>query len=188
MKRNFKLDIKKSALLVIDMQNFFCEKKSHAYISDTPKIAKNINKLISIYKKNKRPVIFSSHKNTKQNAKILGDWWNDVITSKHDADIYKELDTKNCKIISKTQYDAFYNTKLNEILKKHKVKHLLITGVATHLCVETTTRSAFVKGYLPFVPSNCTADFDKSFYKNALANLSDGFAIVKTWEKILDDK
>ncbi len=186
--RKFKLDIKKSALLVIDMQNFFCEKKSHAYISDTPKITKNIDKLISIYKKNKRPVIFSSHKNTKQNAKILGDWWNDVITSKHDAEIHKELDTKNSTIISKTQYDTFYNTDLNKILKKQKIKHLLITGVATHLCVETTTRSAFVKGYLPFVAKNCTADFDISFHKSALKNLADGFAIVKTWEKIINDK
>lgn len=186
--RKFKLNISKSALLVIDMQNFFCEKKSHAYISETPKIIKNINKLVSIYKTNKRPVIFSSHQNTKQNAKVLGDWWNDVITSKHDAKIYKELDTKDCTIISKTQYDAFYKTDLNKILKKHKIKHLLITGVATHLCVETTTRSAFVKGYLPFVAKNCTADFDNSFYKNALENLSDGFAVVKNYKEIINDK
>ncbi|MBT3392741.1 MAG: cysteine hydrolase [Elusimicrobiaceae bacterium] len=186
--RKFKLNIKKSALIVIDMQNFFCDPKSHAYISGTKKISKNINKLIEIYKKNNRPIIFTSHKNTKQNAQILGLWWKDVITSKYNAEICKEFDTKNHKIISKTQYDCFYKTKLDEILKKHKIKHLLITGVATHLCVETTTRSAFVRGYLPFVPINCTADFSPKFYKSTLLNLADGFAVIDTWEKLLNEK
>jgi nicotinamidase-related amidase len=49
--------------------------------------------------------------------------------------------------IEKEASDSFYETRLGDLLKDHKVKHLYITGLQTEYCVDTTCRSALSRGY-----------------------------------------
>jgi ureidoacrylate peracid hydrolase len=50
-------------------------------------------------------------------------------------------------IVTKHRYDAFLNTDLDLILRANRVDTVVLCGVATNVCVETTARAAFVRDY-----------------------------------------
>lgn len=186
--RRVNFDIKDTALLVIDMQNYFTDESSHAYIPAAKSIIKPIKKLLSFFGQHEKNIVFTRHINTIDNANMLSKWWSDIITEGYMSEITKELETKDAKVIAKSQYDAFYQTKLEDFLISRGIKKLVITGVATHLCCETTARSAFVRGFEIFFPVDCTATYDESFHLATLRNLSHGFAhIVKSSDILKKD-
>ena len=86
--------------------------------------------------------------------------------------------------IIKNQYDAFYKTKLDQILKNIKIEQIVITGVITHLCCETTARSAFVHGYKVFFPIDGSATYNEDIHIASLINLGHGFANIVTTLKL----
>jgi isochorismate hydrolase len=179
--RRVNLNLLDSALMVIDMQNYFTDEASHAYIPTTKSIIKPINKLIKLFRDSGKEIIFTRHINTEDNANMLSKWWSDIITEGYMSEISGLFDIGNSKVLVKSQYDAFYQTKLEDFLVSHGIKKVVITGVATHLCCETTARSAFVRGFEVFFPVDCTATYDESFHLATLRNLSHGFAhIVKS--------
>ena len=53
----------------------------------------------------------------------------------------------------------------------------MIAGVLTHLCCETTARSAFVRGFKVFFTVDGTATYYEDFHRATLLNLSHGFAV-----------
>lgn len=187
--RRVNLNLKETALLVIDMQNYFTDESSHAYIPAVRSIIKPINNLIMLFRENEKEIIFTRHINTEDNANMLSKWWSDIITEGEMSEISIMFDIKDSKIIAKSQYDAFYQTKLEDYLISRGIKKIVITGVATHLCCETTARSAFVRGFEIFFPVDCTATYDESFHLATLRNLSHGFAhIIKSTDLIGQDK
>mgnify|MGYP001092582075 CR=1 FL=1 len=68
-----------SALLVLDMQAYFLDDASHAFIPSAPAILPRVNALISAYARRDLPVFLSRHFNTPQNAGRMADWWQDLI-------------------------------------------------------------------------------------------------------------
>ena len=54
----------------------------------------------------------------------------------------------NERVVIKHRYSAFINTDLNTILKAKGIESVLLTGVATNVCVESTMRDAFMIGLL----------------------------------------
>jgi isochorismate hydrolase len=168
----------RSALLILDMQRVFLEEDSHAFIPSALPIIPKIKKLASKFQKKNLPVIFTRHINNKEDAKLMADWWNGLITEKDEmSEIIPDLDLSNTLVIRKTQYDGFYQTHLEEILKERETSQIVITGVMSHLCCETTARSAFVRGYEVFFPINGTATYNEEFHRATVLNLSHGFAI-----------
>jgi isochorismate hydrolase len=104
-------------------------------------------------------------------------WWRDVISADMGLSrIDPRIDSQKGIVFSKTRYDAFINSPLNEILKKQNIRQLVICGVLTHLCCETTARSAFMQDYEVFFTVDGTATYNEAFHKAALLNLSHGFA------------
>ena len=175
-----------SALIVLDMQDYFLLESSHAYIPSASVIIPPLNLLINEYFSHNLPVIFTQNINTPQNSQMMSKWWKDLITegSRYSA-ISKDIEKEKGIVILKSQYDAFYVTKLENILKEKLVKQLVITGVMTHLCCETTARSAFVRGYEVFFPVNGTATYNEKFHLASLANLSHGFAVPILTEDLI---
>jgi nicotinamidase-related amidase len=57
--------------------------------------------------------------------------------------------------------DAFHNTTLEKKLRELQADTLLVTGVATNFCVETTVRSAFNRGYKTVALSDCVATINQ---------------------------
>lgn len=185
--RTNSFDVSSSALLVIDMQDFFLKEKSHAYIPSSNVIVRNINKLIRVFKDESRPIFFTRHINDESNAKMMGIWWKDILTENSEfSNICSEIDTSYGIIVDKTQYDAFFQTKLEELINQHKVSSIVVTGVMTNLCCETTSRSAFIRGYSVYLPVDTTATYNRSLHEASLLNLAHGFAYVGLVEDFLN--
>lgn len=183
--RQFKFDLKKAALLVIDMQQYFTDSGSHAYVPGSPKIIREINKLICKFKKNKRPVIFTRHIDVNKKS-LMCRWWRDSINKKNPLSrIDERLDSHSSKVIIKHHYDAFYKTGLEKILRKKKISQVVITGVVTHLCCETTARSAFMRDLLPYVVVDACASHRIAHHKASIYNLARGFAVPVKTDKLL---
>ncbi len=176
-----------SLLLVIDMQKFFAKETSHAFIPSFDTIVPNVTGLISAFEAIKRPVIFTKHVNTAENAQMMGKWWKGIITKEDEhSGIIDEFDTTGHMVIEKTQYDSFYNTNLEGLLRDLSVKSLVITGVMTHLCCETTARAAFVRGFGTFFAVDATAAYNEHFHRNTVVNLAHGFAVPVMSGEILE--
>jgi isochorismate hydrolase len=168
----------KSALMVMDMQEYFLSPDSHAYIPSAETILPGVKKLISLYEVKKLPVIFTLHSNTERNAGMMRKWWPDLLTEGSPESCLPES-LKSCGgiRIEKHQYDAFYDTSLKEILHEKNIHQLVITGVMTNICCETTARSAFVRGFEVFFAIDGTATYSEEHHMATLTNLSYGFAI-----------
>jgi isochorismate hydrolase len=168
----------RSALLIIDMQKYFLESSSRAYIPSAETILPGVKKLISIYSKKSLPVIFTLHSNTKENEGMMGKWWPKLLREgSPESNIVSELEVPEGIVIEKNQYDAFYNTNLEKILQEKNISQVIICGVMTNVCCETTARSAFVRGFEVFFTVDGTATYNEDHHMSTLMNLSYGFAI-----------
>lgn len=176
-----------SALLVLDMQDYFLEESSHAFIPSAAAIIPKINFLVREYYASNLTVIFTKNINKVENPGMMSKWWRDIITAENPfSKISNNIEISKGTVIIKSQYDAFYDTALDKILKDIGVKQVVITGVMTNLCCETTARSAFLRGYEVFFPVNGTAAYNEKFHLASLANLSHGFAVPVLIEELID--
>jgi len=174
---DFPFQIERAALLVIDMQRFFTNPSSHAHVPSSEKITININKLIELFSKKDRPIIFTRHIDTDM-ENMMNRWWGDsILETEKKSGICKKIDTSKGEIIIKHQYDAFLNTELEKKLRDKNVSQVVITGVVTHLCCETTARSAFMRNFETFFMTDATGSYDKEYHNASILNLSHGFAI-----------
>jgi nicotinamidase-related amidase len=198
----WKLHPGKAALLVLDMQNYFLDPASHAFTPSAPAVLPNVKKLILMAQKCNMNIIFTRHVNDSVNAGRMGRWWRDmIIENSYESEIYKTVrlyDGKtvggyedktagryDCKIITKDQYDAFYNTDLEEYLRSKNVEQVIISGLLANLCCETTARSAFVRGFEVFFPVDATAAYNRDFHLSTFRNLGFGFCpLIRTSELI----
>ena len=113
-------------------------------------------------------------------------WWRDVIERENPlSEISSALDTSSGIVIEKTQYDAFYKTDLEADLREKDVRQIVISGVMTHLCCETTARSAFMRGFDVFFLVDGTATYNEDFHRATLRNLSHGFANLVLYDEII---
>ncbi|KRX97713.1 Protein transport protein Sec24A, partial [Trichinella pseudospiralis] len=167
----------KYALLVIDMQEEFRQ--------CAVKIVNQLNRTIEICRQNNVPVIFTQHghRQPSVDAGQLVEQWGSVIEyGSKEWQMMPEVNLlpSDYIISEKRRYDAFYGTVLGEMLRKLDVNTLVISGVMTNLCCETTTRSAFVRDFRVFFLSDGTATVSEEMHKASLLNISYGFATVLT--------
>lgn len=184
--RSVSFQLTQSVLLVLDMQGYFLAPQSHAYIPSSEAIVEGIIRLIEGYSLHERPIFFTQHINTAQDAGKMSTWWKELLTAENPLHrIVPELDVTKGKLIQKCQYDAFYQTQLDEMLHEEGVTQVVICGVMTHLCCETTARSAFMRGYDVFFPVDGTATYNLELHRASLLNLAHGFASVVFMKDIL---
>src|SRR5207253_7020616 len=87
----------------------------------------------------------------RQRRILLRDTW--------DTDIVDELRPQaGDAVIYKTRYSGFYETELDSTLKGRGVKTLIVVGVSTSVCVESTLRDAMYRDYRCLLVSDCTAE------------------------------
>ena len=166
-----------SALLVLDMQRYFLEEDSHAYIPSAKAIIPNIKQLQEEFLSRDIKVYQTRHINNEENAVQMKTWWKDSITRDNPySALIDDLYDKRAETLNKIQYDAFYCTGLERRLVGGGIKQVVITGVMTHLCCESTARSAFVRGCEVFFVVDGTAAYNREFHQASLLNLSHGFA------------
>ncbi len=173
--------VEKTALLVVDMQEYFRPISSG--------VVENVKKLIEGFRKLKRPIIFSvhGHKDPKLNGGMLYKWWGElIIEGSFDDRIMGELTPlEGEKIIRKRRYSVFYKTDLEEYLHKEGVEDLVICGVMTNLCCETTARDAFMRDFRVFFIEDATATVNPELHLATLMNLAYGFAVIMKTDELL---
>jgi ureidoacrylate peracid hydrolase len=87
----------------------------------------------------------------RESRMLIRDTW--------DTDIVPELKPQNGDIvIYKTRFSGFYRTDLDATLKKLGIKYLIVTGVTTSICVESTVRDAMFRDYLCIMLSDCMSE------------------------------
>ncbi|MBT3181104.1 MAG: cysteine hydrolase [Deltaproteobacteria bacterium] len=178
-----------SALLVIDMQRYFLAPEERAFLDPPRELIPNILSLISTFRKCNRPTVFTRHAHKKDEPTgQMGRWWNDELPwdGDEDSEIIKEINpTADEVVITKSCYSAFENTELDKALKKQGVDTVLLCGVMTNLCVETSARHAFMKGFQVVVVEDACATKNMDYHKASILNLSYGFADISITADIL---
>lgn len=89
-------------------------------------------------------------------------------------------------VVTKDTYDAFEYTDLDLILGSHGISTVVMTGFTTNVCVETTARHAFTKGYYVVAVSDCTGAPTAGEHEAALHNIAAYFGHVVDSHRLLE--
>lgn len=107
-----------------------------------------------------------------QNALVAGDW---------DAETVDELAAHPGEaVIDKNRPSAFLNTGLDALLRERGGRRVVLCGVTTNCCVETTARDASQRDYETFVVGDATGELDSARHEAALNSLGLLFARIVT--------
>lgn len=102
-----------------------------------------------------------------------------LVRGEQGHDIIPELYPQDGEpVIDKPGKGAFYQTDLHAILQNCNIKTLIICGVTTEVCVNTTAREANDRGYECIIPEDCVASYFPEFQKYALEMIKAQGAIV----------
>ena len=146
-----------TALLIMDVQvGMFSDPEEQPYNGEA--VLENIQTILYAARDAKIPVIFIKHTASR------GELSRGMPTWEICAQI-SPLDTE--VVIEKTSWDAFHNTNLNETLLAFKTNKLIITGLQTEFCVDTTCRRAYYLGYKSILASDAHTTFDSKILSGA---------------------
>ena len=178
------------ALVIIDMQRDFLESGGFGEalgndVSQLQKIVPTLKQILEIFRDRNLPICYtveghqpnlsdcppSKLKRGKSPLKI-GDestMGRILILGEPGNDIIPELQPLSDEtVIPKPGKGAFYNTSLESWLKQKGITHLLITGVTTEVCVQTTMREANDRGYECLLVEDATASYFPEFKQSTL--------------------
>lgn len=141
----------KSALLLIDVQKGMFTMNPPVYNGEI--LLEKLNKVISFAREHNIPLIYTQH-NGPRNSPLEKDTpgW-DI----HDAILPEEKDS----ILEKNTPDCFYETKLKSHLDQLQIDHVIVAGIQTEACVDTTCRRAFSLNYDVTLVADAHSTFDK---------------------------
>ena len=187
--QEMKLRPGRSCLLVVDMQRYFVDPAGAAYLPSAQAILGNSRLLIDAFRTAKRPVIYTRHAHHPEGLDlgILGKWWGDnIVEGSPDSEIYPSIaPLEHEKVVTKHRYSAFYETELQTILRVLRIEDLVICGLLTNLCCESTARDAFFRDYQVFFLADATGTGTEEMHVATLLNLAYGFAYVTTTRKVI---
>lgn len=202
-----------TALIVVDMQNAYASQGGYLDlagfdVSATAPVIANIKRAISAARAAGIRVIFfqngwdnqyieaggqgspnwhksnalkTMRKRPELMGKLLakGDW---------DYDLVDELQPQPGDIlIPKPRYSGFFNTQLDSLLRSYGIHHLVFTGIATNVCVESTLRDGFFLEYFGVVLADATHQAGPQFAQQAaLYNIETFFGWVSDVDSFCD--
>jgi len=180
--------IQDACLLILDMQRYFLDENSHAWVPSGEAIIPGLKKAARYFRNAGRPVIATQHVNTIDDAGMMGSWWSELLLEEQPLiEIDSDLEIQPLEILQKSQYDAFINSTLESRLVEHGVKQVVIGGVMTHLCCETTARAAFGRGFEVFFLVDGTATYNQDYHQATLLNLAHGVAVLTSIDQIIKE-
>ena len=146
----------KTALLLVDLQNSIVF-DNESTLHDADRLLRNVASLLQKARDSKIPVIFIQHTSKTRAGFIEGSTgW----------EIHSAVKPLACeKIIQKTVCDSFHETALDQTLQNLTVERLVIAGLRTEMCIDTTSRRAFTLGYKVLLIEDAHSTFDNSVLK-----------------------
>ncbi|MGB9636569.1 MAG: isochorismatase family protein [Thermoplasmata archaeon] len=169
-----------AGLIVIDLQKYFTEPQSHAFVPSIDVVIYNITRLVEQFKKR----IYTRHIDLPDTS--MCKWWGDGLFENDDFSHIDERVKPSGTVIVKHTYSAFKDTELEKLLREKNVERVYISGVLTNLCCETTARDAFNHGFEVFFIADATATYTEEFHVATLRNLAHGFARIVTTDTVLE--
>jgi aminoglycoside 6'-N-acetyltransferase len=146
-----------AALVIIDVQNAFFDETAGVYAYRAEEFLAKFSELISRARKSSVPVVYVQHdgaEGTPFEPGTLGWAIPDTISPRED-----EL------IVHKPTPDAFYRTTLEAELKTRGIRRLIIAGVQSDWCVDTTVRRAYSLEYDVTVVEDAHTTYDTEVLK-----------------------
>ena len=169
------------ALLVVDVQNALVLAKPFAI----DEVISNIKRLINVCRENNVEVIYIQHTDKiGGELELNSDGWK----------IYEEISpTTTEKVIYKNYNSAFKETSLKEYLDNKGINELIITGMQTEYCFDTTCKIAFEYGYKVIIPEKTNTTFNngnisaKDLYEYYNFNIFNGrFGVVEDIDNTIE--
>lgn len=186
-KTEWKIDKRKSALLVHDMQNFWVER-----FIDPSFVVDAIAQVIELCRENNIPVIYSVGEKARNLAErgLSLDLWGPGIASSDDVtvsdpEIVEALAPQpQDYIVNKTKYSAFFKTDLEHILQRTGRNQLLITGIFAHHGCMATALDAFMRNIETFFVADALGDYSLEEHMMAIKYVAETSGIVSTVDTI----
>ena len=195
------LDPRRTALIVIDMQEAFCAPGAPGEVPASRGIVAPINRLANELRMMKVPIIWVLHANTYADGR--SDWelfFNYIVAdavrdrtleslAPGRQEIWSELEVAptDQKIV-KNRYSALISGSscLERILRGFGIDTLLITGTKTNVCCEATARDAMMLDFKVVMVSDCCAALSDDEHRATLENMIQQFGDVMTAEEVLE--
>ena len=190
-----------AALIVVDMQNFFCAEGQLGALPVAREIVPNINRIAAAMRAAGGRVVWIKTTFSEEIARSWSTFFDYFNTPEMRAatiggltagteghDLYGELDVLPEDLtVEKNRYSAFIQgaSDLHDILKGIGVDTLLITGTVTTACCESTTRDPAMLNYKTIMVADGTAAASDVQHNVALSNLFGGFCDVLTTGQIV---
>jgi nicotinamidase-related amidase len=180
----------KTALLVIDMQNFF--------ESMTTAALPNIIKLSNHFIKTGSPQFFTQHGHPPSDFEkpiknqLVRKWGysGSIRANTPEWELIPEIEklqkSSRSQLIPKNTYDGFWNTGLEEKLREQEVERVIICGVMTDCCCDTTGRSAFNRGFETWMVSDATESVNQRQHEAGLKAWGFGYGEILSTKEVLD--
>lgn len=193
-----KVEPRHTALLVVDVQNDFCHAggyvgKQGLSIEPIQAMLPNLQRLITsgraagvavcfiqaIYDDKYLGGPFLEHfsKARVPRARCAEGSWG--------ADFYQVKPAPGELVIAKHCYSPFVATDIDPLLRARGIKTLIVTGVTTNVCVESTARDGFMRDYYIVLPADCAASYDVRSHEAAVADIGRHFGVAANSQEII---
>jgi ureidoacrylate peracid hydrolase len=189
-----RVDPSRAALLVVDVQNYYCHpdlaSKWEDYKACQPAI-ENIQRLIGEARRIGLPVIYL--RNWHEDCTDSDAWATrggrsgvGLRANTWESDWYEVQPAPGEPVINKHRYSGFHDTRLDGVLHTLGRSSVILTGVATNVCVESTARDAVFHDYYLAFTSDATASSNgQRMHEATLDNMRLHFGLVATTEDVL---
>jgi nicotinamidase-related amidase len=128
------------ALIIIDIQNDYFE-GGNCELVNPMEASLKVKELLEYFRKNSMPIFHVQHINLREGAKYF-------LPNTKGVQIHKNVKPlENEIIIEKNFPNSFLKTKLENELRTQNIKELVICGMMSHMCIDSTTRAAFDLGF-----------------------------------------
>lgn len=185
-KQGVKIDVDRTALLVVDMLNDFFEEGGAMVLPGGKSLYEPITTLLEAARTKEIPVFWLNQWLREDDSLfkkrvphcIVNSWGAEIVDSlpQHPEDI----------IIHKRRYSGFFQTSLDLYLRERNIQHVIVTGVVTNICVRSTVNDAFFLGYDVIVPRDCVEATSPEHQETHLYDIDTHYGSVLTLEDVLD--
>lgn len=155
------------AVIVVDMLNDFV---TGSLVSErVGLIVPKIKSIADNARKNGIPVFYVNDSHIKGEDRELALWGDHAIEGTEGAQVIDNLrPASENEIVTKRTYSGFYETDLEEKLRKEDVDTLIFTGIHAHICVQITVNDAYTRGYDIILAEDAISAFTEDDYRKGM--------------------
>ncbi|QKQ99204.1 cysteine hydrolase [Metallosphaera tengchongensis] len=161
--KEVRLDPRKTAVVIVDMQNDFVRKEGKLYVPGAESTINQIKSLISKARESGAKVVYTQDWHMKDDPEFKI-WGEHAVAGTWGADIVEELKPEiDDYVVRKLRYDAFFGTSLEYFLNVKGIDSLVIVGTVANICVLHTAGSAALRWYnvvMPMDGISALSEFD----------------------------